>query len=1353
MAAPAETTKRAPTRRARVQDSMKRDAPPQSKGLMAFGLSTFSSTKSFFMQNSLLELAKKTGDKATSSAIALKDLFGAPKRAVLVVHEDEVQSGSVFTVREDDLDALFRDTGQLPPVNRDPAGLRKYLCALVLSDLPGETAKQSKEEMREYVQWLLQMKRTEWDQVVADVMPILQASSDRMQLEIDLIRGVRLTAKDTDGKSDPYCALWLERTDQVPVRDIPTEAPKAGVHVSSVSENTLDPHWNEEFTFELPKGVKDWNGLRLHVVVWDSDANDRRGLFNPLYVGRVLKDAARKVRGKGADDFLGHSVLELRRIPHGGLFLHQLQMEKRSKRSNVTGHIEVTAKFTMPTDLADAAQPNLFQDNTRFRELVYRVVLCEATRYKSADAVWDCGISAWAHSLINHGTFTSGISLCQSLSCELEVLTFCTKNPDLPEVTPTAMTSLLTQLLFIAARKALTVTDVEWLTSAVTNVMAERAEDLKSFLDERRFKRNDCGEDKLRTALTQYSLCFTTLKMFQRSVAAVVAAPPAAARAGADVATEKFRVDVETLTGTVRIMVEATDSTLALKGKLHRKLEKRCVPPSEQQLSYFPDESKLSVVLEDGKALGSYGIQAGSTLHLMDVALQDAVKSEMCKAFRPRFYYLVESADEKALDGNAEKYAGHEMVASIQLVQAVLADLMVLEDPSAFRGVLERFGGKDGDTWAYIHAVTSWNEQLSKIIVARLPKHVIDLTVLSADERDTAMSLTQFSFKLYFEMKAFCQALRTHNVQHVAMDSLTIFRFPAWFMSQIESYFVAAEEQGKAKMLNVVQHDSLEKFSGAKYSTSVRDMLKIAYEVLDTWESLGPDQWTQMDLEDRLLEDAIAWNIHLSSVITDLIESWTVAYKERQSKMVHDRDQVMATDEGGHAVVTEAGCVALNNVCQVITSIPHLKKKIEGILVSLHQSQVAAIQRILASDPARAAAIVKEKQQLATHKLDVLDYEFSDIIEHCTNLQNGIIDSVTGQVSQTLSALLLDACVSSTTELIIDPEKIAEDLNPPLDYLYNNLMTVVKKHSFDEIFASVVSTFWRATLQALIESALCTHSLNDRLQLGQKFVFIKDEFRNYGLPVALLDEATLSQKVNKIIELKMSNTGDIFVEYLKVLGDIRPIAPTKLGSLTISAMLESEPGGEGTIRTHTLRVRVMHGDNLIPLDKNGLSDPVIVATLHGGEHGGEAEGHRQKTSTQRKTLNPKWGETLEWKFSASRLCQRAIHFQMYDVDDSWGDKMKMRGAADPMGECSIVLFDLIGKDTDDITMNLTGSMPPDPVDEGRLSCREVFRIIKDRGQKNAASPKEQEAKKLVSDLTSYYHKLKGQDEDTKWITA
>lgn len=93
-------------------------------------------------------------------------------------------------------------------------------------------------------------------------------------------------------------------------------------------------------------------------------------------------------------------------------------------------------------------------------------------------------------------------------------------------------------------------------------------------------------------------------------------------------------------------------------------------------------------------------------------------------------------------------------------------------------------------------------------------------------------------------------------------------------------------------------------------------------------------------------------------------------------------------------MVTEAGCVALNNVCQVITSMPDLHKKIESILVSLHQHQVAVITRILRSQQDRSEALVKEKQRLATDKLQVLDYEFSDIVEQCSNLQNEILDSV-----------------------------------------------------------------------------------------------------------------------------------------------------------------------------------------------------------------------------------------------------------------------------------------------------------------------------------------------------------------------
>ena len=53
-------------------------------------------------------------------------------------------------------------------------------------------------------------------------------------------------------------------------------------------------------------------------------------------------------------------------------------------------------------------------------------------------------------------------------------------------------------------------------------------------------------------------------------------------------------------------------------------------------------------------------------------------------------------------------------------------------------------------------------------------------------------------------------------------------------------------------------------------------------QVLDTWESLGPGQWTQMTLFDTLLEDAMAWNTFLASVVTELIETWLTKFEMPQ---------------------------------------------------------------------------------------------------------------------------------------------------------------------------------------------------------------------------------------------------------------------------------------------------------------------------------------------------------------------------------------------------------------------------------------------------------------------------------------
>ena len=88
-------------------------------------------------------------------------------------------------------------------------------------------------------------------------------------------------------------------------------------------------------------------------------------------------------------------------------------------------------------------------------------------------------------------------------------------------------------------------------------------------------------------------------------------------------------------------------------------------------------------------------------------------------------------------------------------------------------------------------------------------------------------------------------------------------------------------------------------------------------------------------------------------------------YSARFAKLVAERTLVVAADESGRAMITESGCTALNNVCEVAAGIPELKQKIESTLVELHQQQCKAIRRIMRLDPAGATRVITEKEQMA----------------------------------------------------------------------------------------------------------------------------------------------------------------------------------------------------------------------------------------------------------------------------------------------------------------------------------------------------------------------------------------------------
>jgi len=84
-----------------------------------------------------------------------------------------------------------------------------------------------------------------------------------------------------------------------------------------------------------------------------------------------------------------------------------------------------------------------------------------------------------------------------------------------------------------------------------------------------------------------------------------------------------------------------------------------------------------------------------------------------------------------------------------------------------------------------------------------------------------------------------------------------------------------------------------------------------------------------------------------------------------------------------------------------------------------------------------------------------------------------------------------------------------------------------------------------------------------------------------------------------------------------------------------------------------LTVNVINGTDLISCDKNGFSDPYVIVTF---------KEHKQRTTTQKKTLNPQWNNIFTFDISTESDMDQEIEFTVMD----W-DKMKKD---DYMGECS-----------------------------------------------------------------------------------
>ncbi|XP_046623999.1 protein unc-13 homolog 4B isoform X3 [Neodiprion virginianus] len=193
-----------------------------------------------------------------------------------------------------------------------------------------------------------------------------------MHLNVEVIEAKELVSKDADGKSDPFCALYLE---SVPTRRYNT----------AVKTSTLSPVWEEHF--ELP--LEDAENDVLNLEVWDFDAaetvpekmskvKDVKGVRGLVKLAKEI--ALTATTGNHDNEFIGKCQIALKDIPvTGHTMWYSLEKKNKSKRRGV---VRLKLAFSAEHNAQVAAQEH--------RHLLRILLLHEIESQKIEKYCW-CG--------------------------------------------------------------------------------------------------------------------------------------------------------------------------------------------------------------------------------------------------------------------------------------------------------------------------------------------------------------------------------------------------------------------------------------------------------------------------------------------------------------------------------------------------------------------------------------------------------------------------------------------------------------------------------------------------------------------------------------------------------------------------------------------------------------------------------------------------------------------------------------------------------------------------------------------------------------------------------------------------
>ncbi|XP_066581872.1 protein unc-13 homolog 4B isoform X3 [Prorops nasuta] len=212
-----------------------------------------------------------------------------------------------------------------------------------------------------------------------------------MHLNVEVIEAKELVSKDANGKSDPFCALYLE---SAPTRRYNT----------AVKPATLSPIWEEHFELPLDNPENDV----LFLEVWDFDAaetvpekmskvKDVKGVRGLVKLAKEI--AVTATTGSHDNEFIGKCRIQLKDIPATGHTMwYSLEKKNKSKRR---GLVKLRLAFSAEHNAQVAAQEH--------RHLIRLLLLHEIESEKVEKYCWCGKWSAASEALINQHSAQRGL--------------------------------------------------------------------------------------------------------------------------------------------------------------------------------------------------------------------------------------------------------------------------------------------------------------------------------------------------------------------------------------------------------------------------------------------------------------------------------------------------------------------------------------------------------------------------------------------------------------------------------------------------------------------------------------------------------------------------------------------------------------------------------------------------------------------------------------------------------------------------------------------------------------------------------------------------------------------------------